>query len=42
MIYVGIVLLVLVLIVLIVAIASPPEQLVRWLTGGSKKNERDR
>ena len=38
MIYVGIVLLVLVLIVLIVAIASPPEQLVRWLTGGAKKD----
>ena len=42
MIYVGIVLLVLVLIVLTVAIASPPEQLVRWLTGGVGKDKQDR
>ncbi len=42
MIYVGIVLLVLVLIAMIVAIASPPEQLVRWLTGGARKDKQDR
>ena len=38
MIFVGMALLVLVFIGMIVAIAAPPEQLVRWLTGKSKKD----
>lgn len=42
MITAGIVLLVLFLIGLMVAIAAPPEQLVRWLTGGAKKGKQDR
>jgi hypothetical protein len=42
MIYAGSGLLVLVLIGMIVAIASPPEQLVRWLTGVSKKDNHNR
>ena len=41
MIYLGIGLLVLMLILMIVAIASPPEQLVRWLMGSGKKGKKD-
>jgi hypothetical protein len=40
MIFLGIGLLVMVLIVLMVAIASPPEQLVRWLTGRAKEDKK--
>ena len=40
MIFIGIGLLVMVLIVVMVAIASPPEQLVRWLTGKPKEDQK--
>jgi len=39
MMYVAIAVLVLFLICLVVAIASPPEQLVKMLTGGDKKDK---
>lgn len=42
MIYLGIGLLVLMLILMIVAIASPPEQLVKWMTGSGKKDKNER